>query len=191
MIYTRNLGWFLRDGHEIRYQWFPGSIGSNEVQLLFYILFSHLPRSPKKHQNNIYIYSTNPQDDRNVMKSKIQSQNSDYLRNHVYKSIFFEGSQIIPHPDPSARHSRANRTVALVDTKCAADFGSITTTERGDRMSRTPGAKNHGPFVNQRRFVADRFRLLWTQNKLGFLGIGGRENLKRKPWFLPLCSCIP
>jgi hypothetical protein len=113
------------------------------------------------------------------------------LRNHVYKSIFFEGSQIIPHPDPSARHSRANRTVALVDTKCAADFGSITTTERGDRMSRTPGAKNHGPFVNQRRFVADRFRLLWTQNKLGFLGIGGRENLKRKPWFLPLCSCIP
>ena len=119
-----------------------------------------MPRSPKKHQNNIciyiYIYSTNPQEDRNVMKSKIQSKNSDCLRNHVYKSIFFEGSQIIPHPDPSARHSRANRTVALVDTKCAADFGSITTTERGDRMSRTPGTKNHGPFVNQRRFVADR-----------------------------------
>mmetsp|Transcript_13788 Transcript_13788/g.30550 ORF Transcript_13788/g.30550 Transcript_13788/m.30550 type:complete len:207 (+) Transcript_13788:418-1038(+) len=38
-------------------------------------------------------------------------------------------------------HSRANRTVALVDTKCAADFGSITTTERGDRMSRTPKAR--------------------------------------------------
>ena len=66
-----------------------------------------MPRSPKKHQNNIYIYSTNPQDDRNVMKSKIQSQNSDYLRNHVYKSIFLRVPKsfpiLTPRPDTAER----------------------------------------------------------------------------------------
>ena len=107
---------------------------------------------------------------------------------------------------PSARHSRANRTVALVDTKCAADFGSITTTERGDRRSRTPGAMGSmGRFQLKMAIEIVDFPIKngdfpWqnVSSPEGTLdtkqtGFSRElvENLKRKPWFLPLCSCIP